>query len=61
MWNRIGGLAAMVVSAVWPVGSKWLPEFVRAVIYEPVLHMLGPVLGTYGPSAALASLAACRT
>ena len=56
MWNRIGGLAAFVVSAAWPIGSKWLPEFVRAVIYEPVLQMLGPVLGTYGPSAALASL-----
>jgi hypothetical protein len=56
MWNRISGLAAFVGGAAWLAGSKWLPEFVRAVIYEPVLQIIGPFLGTYAPGAALAAL-----
>lgn len=53
MWGRIGGLAAFAGAAIWPVGSRLLPEFGRSVIYDRVLHMLGPSLGTYGPSAVL--------
>jgi hypothetical protein len=58
MWRRIGGLAAFAAAAAWPIGSRWLPEFVRSVIYDRVLFILGPGLGTYGPPAALVALGA---
>lgn len=56
MLRRAGGLAFWLAAAAWPIGGKFLPEFLRSILYDRVINALGPLIGTYGPSIILVAV-----
>ena len=59
MWRRVVGLVFWLLAAAWPVGGKILPEFLRSLLCDRIIQVLGSFLGTYGPSIALAGVGIC--
>jgi hypothetical protein len=64
MGRRIRGALALIGAAVWPLAWHYFAEFVRAAVYERVLHMVSPQIEEiivdyvvqYGVTVALAGI-----
>jgi len=40
LFQRISGLLAFLVAAIWPYAWHYITEFFRAILYDRTLHML---------------------